>query len=137
MIVTHTQNAQGHTRIYLGGRGSLECWIEPNADKTTWHFHMAEAVTGNQITNEDKRLHAVYTLFELASALNIPPRELASVPYEMIASLHDTDPFAGRRVATPKRRTIEQGFMSTTPNIRRPATDFQTNNQPNPGRQRA
>ena len=137
MIVTHTQNAEGHVRIYLGGKGSLECWIEPNANRTTWRFHMAEAVSGNQITDTDKHRYAVHNLLALARALDVPPGELGSVSFETIASLHDTDPFAGRRVAAPKRRTIEQGFMSTAPNIRRPANDFRRGPQPGTARTRS
>jgi hypothetical protein len=127
MIVTHTQNATGQHRIYLGGKGSLECWIEPTADTTAWTFHIEEAVTGNRLTNADKKIWAVYMLTELADALAVAPDTLASVPFEMIAALHATDPFAGRRIAVPRRKAIEGGYMATTPHVRRPQADFTAN----------
>ena len=136
MIITHTLNAEGQARIYLGGRSSLECWIEPNADAITWRFCMTEAVTGNWLTDDDKRDYAIHILFQLAGALDVSPAELASVPYERIAALHVADPYAGRRVAAPRRRSIAQGYMNTPPNIRRPATDFQPDREPTLDRNR-
>jgi len=128
MIVTHTQNANGDTRLYIGGKGSLECWIEPRKDGRTWTFHLDEAVTGNHLSPDDRRQWAIHTLISLAQSLNVSPQDLASIPYEAICALHATDPFAGRRVAQSKRRTIEAGFMATRPDIRRPTTDFSSSN---------
>jgi len=125
MIVTHTQNAQGACRIYLGGKGSLECWIEPGADGTSWTFHLDAAVTGNCLSPDDQRDWAICTLMRLARALDVSPIDLAGVPFEAIAGLHASDPFAGRRVATPKRRTTEAGYIATRPDIRRPSMDFE------------
>lgn len=127
MIVTHTQNAAGQSRVYLGGKGSLECWIEPTADNRAWCFHLEEAVCGNQLSDDDKRTWAIHTLMQLADELAVAPVDLAAVPYEMIAALHNTDPFAGRRIATPRRKAIDAGYISTTPNVRRPQADFQSN----------
>lgn len=124
MIVTHTQNAAGQQRIYLGGKSSLECWIEPNSDKIGWTFHVDVAVTGNQLTEAEKRTGAIHTLLQLAETLDIAPDDLGSVPFEMIAALHATDPFAGRRIATPRRQAIDAGFMATKPNVRSPQADF-------------
>jgi hypothetical protein len=124
MIITYTRNADGQERVYLGGKGSLECWIEPRTDRIGWSFHLDAAVTGNALSDADRRSWAVHTLVELAQALNTEPRLLAAVPFEAITALHESDPFAGRRVASPKRRTIDQGYMATSPHIRKPASDF-------------
>lgn len=124
MIVTHTQNANGQQRVYLGGKGSLECWIEPLSDKRAWKFHLEEAVTGNKLSDSDKHRWAIFTLLELADELHVPPDDLASVPFEMIVALHAGDPYAGRRVAAPRRQALDQAFMATTPNVRRPQADF-------------
>ena len=125
MIITHTQNATGQCRIYLGGKGSLECWIDPDADTTRWTFHVEEAVAGNRLSDFDKRTWAIFTLMQLADALGVAPDDLAAVPFEMIAALHSANPFTGRRIATPRRKAIEAGFMATKPNVRRPQADFQ------------
>ncbi|MEQ1670135.1 MAG: hypothetical protein ABL893_04685 [Hyphomicrobium sp.] len=127
MIITHTQNAQGQHRVYLGGKGSLECWIEPEADKRAWIFRLEEAVTGNRLSDDDKRIWAIHTLLELANELHVPPDDLKSVPFEMIAALHNSDPYAGRRVAAPRRQALEQAYMATTPNVRRPRFDYTEN----------
>lgn len=124
MIVTHTRNAEGRCRVYLGGKGSLECWIEPKADGRGWSFHINQAVTGNALTPEDERAWAVHMLFALARLLNTPPGELADVPFECIAALHSEDPYANRRVAAPRRRAIDNGFMGTVPGITRPQGDY-------------
>ncbi|MDX2158962.1 MAG: hypothetical protein SFW09_20865 [Hyphomicrobiaceae bacterium] len=126
IIVTVNQNQAGQQRIYLGGKSSLEAWIEPKADKTGWTFHLDEAVTGNRISDDDRRIWAVHILLELARALDVSPNNLAAVPYEAITALHAADPFEGRRIAGPKRRVNEHGFMSTRPDIRRPASDFKS-----------
>ena len=123
MIVTHTQNAAGQRRIYLGGKGSLECWIDPDAATPGWSFHLTEAVAGNLLSDTDKRAWAVYMLMQLAAELNVPPDDLAAVPFEVIAALHNTDPFAGRRIATPRRKAIDAGYhgnhSATSPARRR------------------
>jgi hypothetical protein len=127
MIVTHTQNMQGQKRVYLGGKGSLECWIEPRTDSTSWSFHVDEAVTGNRLSDDDKRVWAIHTLKMLCDELNVAPEDLAAVPFEVIAALHAGDPYAGRRVASPRRQSLEQGFMATTPHVRRPQADYTAN----------
>jgi hypothetical protein len=124
MIVTHTRNATGQQRVYVGGKSSLECWIEPAVEKHGWTFHIDAAVTGNQIDADDKRAWAIHILLQLAAVLDVAPEQLSAVPFEAIAALHVTDPYAGRRVATPRRQAIVNGFMATTPDIRRPAEDF-------------
>ncbi len=127
MIVTHTQNATGQQRVYLGGKGSIECWIEPKADKRTWTFHMDASVAGNRLTDAEHHQWAIYTLTQLANELNVAPDELAATPFENIAALHNGDPFSGRRIAVPRRKAIDAGFMSTQPNVRRPQADFTAN----------
>lgn len=125
MIVTHTQNARGERRIYLGGKGSLECWIEPKADGTGWGFHMADAVTGNALNQDDKRTWATHMLLKLAEALDVAPDQLAATPFEAIAGLHMSDPFAGCRVPSSKRKAIVNGYLATAPDICRPQSDFE------------
>ena len=124
MIVTHTENADARRRVYLGGKASLECWIEPKADGRAWTFHLEEAVTGNRLTEDDRRIWVIHTLLALAEALAVSPRDLRAIPFEAIAALHVADPFASRRVATPRRTPVENGFRATRPDVRRPREDF-------------
>ena len=131
MIVTHTTNLQGQRRVYLGGKGSLECWITPQADGTAWAFHLDDGVaSGNQITDADRRRWAIHTLLALAEALDIAPQDLAAVPFEAIAALHQASPLDHRRVAQPRRHTVDHGFMSTSPGITRPSADYQRREHP-------
>ena len=120
MIITHTQDAHGHRRVYLGGKSSMECWIEPRDEGQGWRFDMAEAVSGNSLSADDQRAWAVHTLMKLAEILDVSPDQLAAVPFEAIAALHSSNPFDGRRVATPKKHGLEHGFMSTPPHVMRP-----------------
>lgn len=124
MIVTCTQNANGQRRIYLGGKSSIEAWIEPNADNIGWTFHLESAVTGQYLSDDDKRAWAIHMLTSLAEELSVSSDDLASVPYEAIAALHVVDPYAGRRIAVPRRRVIDAGYMATPPIITRPQADF-------------
>lgn len=124
MIVTHTQNAAGQCRVYLGGKSSIECWIEPRADGTGWTFHIENAVGGVALSLAEKRQWALHSLQELAAALNTAPAELWEIPFDTIAALHTSDPYLGRRVASPKRRVIENGFTSTCPLVTKPRADF-------------
>lgn len=131
MIVTHTLSANGQCRVYLGGKSSLECWIEPKVDGHGWSFHMDYAVAGHALSPEDMQAWAVHTLLELARLVGSPPGELASVPFERIAALHSADPYVGRRVAAPRRRTIDAGFMAAAPGITRPASSQRTSETAN------
>jgi hypothetical protein len=79
VIVTHTQNANGQRRIYLGGKSSLECWIEPKADNVGWTFHLDQAVTGNQLSDADTKAWAIHTLLKLSDELSVAPEDLAAV----------------------------------------------------------
>ena len=136
MIVTHTLDVHGNCRIYLGGKGSLECWLEPVDGAPSWTFKFAEAVCGNRLEPSQQRAYAEHVLLKLADALNVHPMDLASVPFEAIAALHTTNPFDGRRVPLPKKRSLEHGFMSTAPHITRPAADFSAQDHPSQRRQR-
>lgn len=124
MIVTHTMTATGQRRIYLGGKASLEAWIEPDPDGTGWKFHLDAAVTGQHLSEHDRRSWAIHMLADLADELAVAPNDLAAVPFEAIAALHVVDPYAGRRIAVPRRRSIDAGYMATPPNITRPKADF-------------
>ena len=130
MIITHTQNADGQRRIYLGGKSSLEYWIEPKHDSTGWTFHWNIPSPVNGSTESKNRQSAVHVLTQLSVQLNVPPHEIATVPFETIAALHTSDPFSRRRVSHGRRRTIEQGYMSTAPESRRPQADFTPGQSP-------
>jgi hypothetical protein len=133
VIITHTQNANGERRIYLGGKGSMECWLEPQ--EKGWTFKLDAAVTGQPLDQQQSREWATHILLQLAETLNVSHHDLAAVPFETIAALHSTDPFAGRRTSLGRRRPIEQGFVSTAPNIRRPQAEFVQRPHPGNGRQ--
>jgi hypothetical protein len=117
VIVTHARNAEGHRRVYLGGKSSLECWIEPNRDGHGWSFHVDRAVTGNAVTDADATTCVVYTLSRLCDELGVTPRDLANVPFATIAALHTVDPFCGRRIATGRRAAFKSGFMAAPPDM--------------------
>lgn len=129
MIVTHTQNAAGQRRVYIGAKASLECWIEPNTDGA-WTFHIAEAVAGIGMDYASKRQWAIHVLAALAGELDVPPADLASVPFEAIAALHTASPYANRRVPLPRRAPIENSFVATGPGITRPRADFTARDHP-------
>jgi hypothetical protein len=121
MIVTHAMNGQGMSRIYLGGRSSIECWIEPKADRIGWSFHLEDSFCGNRLDDTDKKQWAAYTLMELADALDVAPADLHTVPFESIAALHTADPFASRRIAASRRPNMDFAYVSTAPHMSKPA----------------
>lgn len=92
MIVTHTLNAQGHRRVYLGGKASVECWIEPAADGIAWSFHMDTAPTAYPLPDDAMRAWAKQVLLQLAAEIGTEPDTLKAVPFECIAALHTTKP---------------------------------------------
>jgi hypothetical protein len=124
VIVTHTQNATGQRRIYLGGKSSLEAYIEPKADNIGWTFHVDQAVTGNQLSDTDTKAWAIHTLLQLSEELKVAPDDLAAVPFESIAALHTISPFEGRRIAAGRRAAVNHGFLATPPHINRPQSSF-------------
>jgi len=125
MIVTHTINPEGKSRIFLGGKGSVEAYIDPEPDGRAWSFHMQPAVTGLELPADAMRQWAVYTLSELAKALDVAPQHLKDVPFECIAALHAQDPFEARRIPSP-RRPSAHSYMAAAPGTTRPATDFRS-----------
>jgi hypothetical protein len=120
MIITHTINGDGYRRIYLGGRASLECWIEPNADGKGWAFHAETAPGAYPLPDETMKAWAKHTLLTLSYELGVAPGALASVPFERIATLHMSDPTDYRRAAVNKRQSREHAFVASTPQTRKP-----------------
>jgi hypothetical protein len=135
VIITHMQNADGQRRIYLGGKSSLEYCIEPKHNGTGWTFHWEPAVTGQAINTELARQSAIHVLTQLSEQLRVRPQELAAVPFDTIAALHATDPFSRRRISAGRRRTVEQGYMATAPELRRPQAEFTQGPGPSARRQ--
>ncbi len=124
MIVTHTLNAQGHRRIYLGGKASVECWIEPAADGVAWSFHMDTAPTTYLLPADTMRAWAKQVLLDLAAEVGAEPDNLRAVPFERIAALHTANPADYGRAAAPRRQAYTHAFITTPPNITRPISDF-------------
>lgn len=120
-----TRIADGQRRIYLGGKSSIECWLEPK-DRTAWRFCWEPAVTGQRLDAEQARASAVHLLGQLAEELHVAPVDLAAVPFDAIANLHENDPFSRRRMSQGRRRPIEQGFVATAPNASGRETGFET-----------
>jgi len=124
MIITHTTSADGRRRVYLGGKASLECWIEPLEDGTTWRLQADDSAAGSVLPTEQKRAWIVHLLLALADELGVAPSDLKAVPFENIAALHTSNPLEHRRIAMPRRQVMDHGFMATAPNITRPRADF-------------
>jgi hypothetical protein len=124
MIITHATSATGHRRIYLGGKSSLECWLEPDANGQSWKFKHKVAPTAPQPTEQSLQIWANHLLLNLANDLNINPDQLTTTPFDCIAALHTVDPFEDGRTPAPRRKALEQGFMSNTPNLTRPTSDY-------------
>jgi hypothetical protein len=124
MIITHTQSQDGHRRIYLGAKLSLECWIEPKNDGRTWTFHYDASAGASHVEPHLMRAWAESLLLQLCEELNVEPQQLTHVPFEAIAALHTVPPTHHKRIATPQRKVTEYGFMSTPPNTTRPSADY-------------
>lgn len=124
MIVTHTQNPQGHRRVYLGGKASIECWIEPAADGVAWSFHMDTATTTYPLPDDTMRACAKRVLYDLAAEVGAEPGDLKAVPFERIAALHTTNPADYGRAPAPRRQAYAHAFMTTPPKIQRPEQSF-------------
>lgn len=124
MIITHAVSAHGQRRLYLGGKSSLECWIEPAADGTSWSFHLTPAPTSGIVSPEQQRQAAIQYLLALADELHVPPENLKAVAFEAIAALHTGNAFDNRRTPVPRRMSNDHAFMATPPNITRPKADF-------------
>lgn len=124
MIITHATDRHGNRRVYLGGKASVECWIGPDADGTTWSFHTETAPGAYAPPDATMRAHATHILLALAAELGTPPEDLKTVPFERIAALHTANPAEYRRTAVPRSQQAQHGFMATMPNITRPSADF-------------
>lgn len=124
MIVTHTRNAQGHHRVYLGGKASVECWIEPAADGIGWSFHMDTAPTTYPLQDDTMRAWAKQVLFDLAAEIGAEPENLKAVPFDRIAALHTTNPADYGRAPAPRRQAYAHAFVATPPEIKQPSAAF-------------
>lgn len=124
MIVTHTTNPEGHRRVYLGGKSSLECWIEPLADGISWSFHLETAPGRYPLRDDQRRAWAAHTLMALAEELAVSPEELTTIAFERIAALHTASPLEYRRIAVPRRQRMEHGFMAEPPRVTSPSPQF-------------
>lgn len=129
MIITHATNAQGQRRVYLGGKSSLECWIEPDTDGVGWTLHVEPAVTGNPLVPEAQRDCAIQTLLNLADQLDVAPADLKPVPFERIAALHTGNPFECRRIAVPRSKAADHCFMASAPSTPKPGAHSQRPDQ--------
>ncbi|RUO98570.1 hypothetical protein [Hyphomicrobium sp.] len=67
------------------------------------------------MSTDEKRQWALRTLVALAEALEVPAPGLGEVPFDKIAALHMSNPFDCRRVALPRHKSIDNGFMATVP----------------------
>lgn len=85
---------------------------------------MEASAGGAHLDDTAKREWAVHTLLALADELAVVPKELHAVPFECIAALHTGNPTEYRRIPMPRRQSLEHGFMATSPQIRRPVSDF-------------
>ena len=92
MIVTNTINIDGQRRIYLGGRSSLECWIEPRNDSELWDFYLETSVTGNVLDADTQRACAINILLQLAQDLNVSPDKLWRLPLDKTPNLTTANP---------------------------------------------
>lgn len=128
MIVTHTRNAQGHRRIYLGGKAGVECWIEPAADGIAWTFHIDSEPTTYPLPADTMRAWAKHVLLELAAEVGSEPDSLKAVPFERIAALHTANPADYGRAPAPRREANTHAFMTTPPDITRPIADYKSPN---------
>ena len=120
MIITHTINGDGHRRIYLGGRASVECWIEPAADGVQWSFHMEQSGCCYPVSDHALREWAKSVLLNLSTEVGCAPTDLKSVAFDRIAALHVTSPLENRRMAVPSRQHNASGFVSAAPQIKQP-----------------
>lgn len=124
MIVTHTRNPQGHRRVYLGGKGSIACWIEPAADGIAWSFHIDTAAAAYPLSDDTLRQMAARQLLELADMVGAAPHELKAVPFETIAALHTANPNDSGRAPAPRAQAYAHAFVTMPPNITQPGAPF-------------
>lgn len=99
----------------------MECWVEPKADGIGWTLHIATAPGRYPLTEDERRIWVAHILLDLATMLGVDDADLTTVPFERIAALHLVDPSVCRRMSVPRRQRIDQGYVSTVPDIGRPS----------------
>lgn len=124
MLVTRTTNIHQHERIYLGGTGSFEAYIEKAADGRHWHFRTNDGIGGCHLSEADKRACSIYWLANLCDLLGCGPDDLTHIPFQVIQSLHVGDERHNRRMASPRKTVAEHCYVSTAPKMHRPKADF-------------
>lgn len=124
MIVTHTQNVDGHRRVYLGSASSISCWIEPADDGTAWSIHTKTDRASHSLSDEAQRDWVRKILLNLAEMLHLTPHDLKTVPFETIAALHTNALDESERRATPYHQRYANAFVTTPPDIKRSRSDF-------------
>lgn len=120
MIITHTINGAGHRRVYLGGKSSVECWIEPAADGVQWTFHAEPAHGAYPLPPDQMAAWAKHMLLALADDLGTAPADLKAVAFDRIAALHVANPADYHRATMSKKQTREHVFVAAAPRIDRP-----------------
>lgn len=120
MIITHTINGNGHRRVYLGGKASIECWIEPAANGVGWSFHVETAPGAYPLPDVTVHQWATHVLLKLAEEVGTKPVDLRAVPFERIAALHMANMSEYRRAPVPKRQTYDHAFVASSPLVRHP-----------------
>lgn len=113
MIITHTANAEGSRRVYLGGRSSLECWIEPSA--SGWRLQVQPSYCGNPLPEVEREAWARQLLSMLAETLQVTLLELPRVTFEQIAACHTPDPYAGHRGPAIRKLRDKHSFLAVMP----------------------
>lgn len=83
-------------------------------------MRLEPAVTGNSVSEAERRQWAFKILLRLADTLDVTPEHLASVPFDRIAALHVENPFNSRRCALPRNKSIENGFVALAPGKAQP-----------------
>ena len=123
MIITHTVNCEGKRRIYLGGKFSLEGWIEEADAHTGWRFR-CDIDDNSYLSPDQVRAWATSLLTQLAAQLSVSLADLPSVPFDTIATLHTVSRMRERHIPAPQRDAFETGYMTTPPGVKRAKTDF-------------
>ncbi|WP_072387130.1 hypothetical protein [Hyphomicrobium sp. CS1BSMeth3] len=123
MIITHAVDPHGNSRIYLGGKASIECWIEPSQEDASWTFHMQEGLSGTHLDHHQKHQWAIHILKALADEIGVAPSDLKGVPYHAIMNHHTPDPFDGRRAPAPRKQSYDTAYVATPPHRPPPRKD--------------
>lgn len=117
MLLTLTQNAQGHRRLYLGGKSSCDFWLEPT-ENGGWSVQSDSSVAGQAFTPEQRAEMASFALTRLANLLGTTVPELRNMPFDDLAQHHTADPFASRRVPLGRRKLPDNAFVPLSPTVK-------------------